>query len=71
MQKSWFRDERFRVDWLKLNNAVFGRIRADKDLLDRYVAATSEEANQICADVFDEIVSDPEDFVNRFIILEF
>ena len=60
----------FRVDWAKLNNALFTLICADPDLRSRYERADSAQAEQICAEQFDALVADVQDFVDRFLVLE-
>lgn len=60
----------FRVDWAKLNNELFALIYADSDLRMRYDRADFVEAQEICADQFDVLVSDVSDFMERFIVLE-
>lgn len=60
----------FRVDWAKLNNALFSLICADPDLRAQYEKAGSAESEQICAEQFDLLVRDVNDFVDRFVVLE-
>ncbi len=63
-------DGPFRVEWAKLNNAVFALIYADEALRARYDAADSTEAREICADQVDRLAADPAEFVERFIVVE-
>ena len=60
----------FRVDWAKLNNALFSLICADADLRAKYEQADSAGAEEICAAQFDPLVEDVQDFVDRFLVLE-
>jgi len=64
-----FPDYGFRVDWAKLNNELFGAIYADPELRARYDRADSHQAQLICSDLFDMLVKDASEFVERFIIL--
>ena len=64
-----FPDYGFRVDWAKLNNELFGAIYADPELRARYDRADSHQAQLICSDLFDILVKDASEFVERFIIL--
>ncbi len=59
----------FRVNWVKLNNDLFGGICADPELRARYDAADWREAQLICSDQFDLLVSDAAEFVERYIIV--
>lgn len=58
----------FRVNWARLNNELFGMICADPALRARYEAADSNEAQEICGDLFDLLVNDVTDFIERFAI---
>lgn len=61
-------DSDFRVNWVKLNNELFGMIYRNAGLRARYEHADFTEAQEICADLFDVLVKDVEDFVDRFIL---
>jgi hypothetical protein len=63
-------ENRFRVDWAKLNNALFALICADPHLRARYDAADSAESEHICSEQIDVLVKDVDDFVDRFLVLE-
>jgi hypothetical protein len=58
----------FRVDWAKLNNELFALLYADPDLRARYDRANWQQAQEICADLFDRLVKDASDFMARFTI---
>ena len=58
----------FRVNWARLNNELFGMICADPALRARYEQADSNEAQEICGDLFDLLVNDVTDFIERFAI---
>lgn len=62
-------DTDFVVNWAELNNAVFARIYADRALRERYDLANAVDARAICSDVFDALVEDANDFVERFIVV--
>ncbi len=59
----------FKVNWVKLNNDLFGRICADAELRARYESADWRESQVICSEQFDLLVSDPSEFVERYIIV--
>ncbi len=63
-------ESRFRVNWAKLNNELFGRICSDPELRAQYERADWTEAQNICADQFDALVSSASDFIDRFVVLE-
>lgn len=65
-----FPESRFRVNWAKLNNELFGRICADPELRARYEKADWTEAQNICADEFDALVSTADEFIDRFAVIE-
>lgn len=70
MHESRTPSAQFSVNWAELNNAVFARIYADPALLERYRAANSARAKEICSIQVDLLVSDPDEFVARFMRAE-
>lgn len=58
------------INWAELNNAVFAAIYADPRLHEKYMAADCDQAKKICSIIFDDMASDVDRFVERFVVLK-